>query len=83
MFLLSPLIICSASYDATARLWDADTGTCLKVFTHHNKVVYAIQFSPDGRWLATGGGDGHFHLYDAAVCSSFPHRISVHVTEKH
>src|SRR5258708_38483856 len=78
--LFSTLITCSASFDATARLWDADTGACLQVFTHHKKPIYAISFSPDGKWLATGGGDGWFHLYDAAVrftsvcCSS--HLIS-------
>jgi transducin (beta)-like 1 len=59
--------MCSASFDSTARLWDANTGECLKVFTHHKKPIYTIAFSPDGRWLATGGGDGWFHLYDTAV----------------
>ena len=66
----SLLTIYSASFDATARLWDADTGACLQVFTHHKKPIYAISFSPDGRWLATGGGDGWFHLYDATVRST-------------
>ena len=73
--LLSLLTISSASFDATARLWDADTGACLQVFTHHKKPIYAISFSPDGRWLATGGGDGWFHLYDAAVRSTFVLRL--------
>src|SRR6266478_4695041 len=74
--LFSTLNICRASFDATARLWDADTGACLQVFTHHKKPIYAISFSPDGRWLATGGGDGWFHLYDAAVRSTFAPRLS-------
>ncbi len=68
---LSLLTMHSASFDTTARLWDADTGACLKVFTHHKKPIYAIAFSPDGRWLATGGGDGWFHLYDTTVRSHF------------
>ncbi|KAH9965120.1 WD40-repeat-containing domain protein [Lactifluus volemus] len=59
-------LVATASFDSTARLWDANTGTCLKVFTHHKKPIYTIAFSPDGRWLATGGGDGWFHLYDTA-----------------
>jgi WD40 repeat protein len=81
LLLISPLTVCSASFDTTARLWDADTGACLKVFTHHNKPIYAISFSPDGRWLATGGGDGWFHLYDAAVRTGFAHPTSVNFTE--
>ena len=82
LLLLSLLTIFSASFDATARLWDADTGACLQVFTHHKKPIYAISFSPDGRWLATGGGDGWFHLYDAAVCS-YLIRHSLHLIEMH
>ncbi|KAH9996020.1 WD40-repeat-containing domain protein [Russula vinacea] len=58
-------LVATASFDTTSRLWDADTGACLKVFTNHTKPIYAISFSPDGKWLATGGGDGWFHLYDA------------------
>jgi len=59
-------LVATASFDSTARLWDADTGSCLQVFTHHKKPIYSIAFSPDGRWLATGGGDGLVHLYDVA-----------------
>jgi transducin (beta)-like 1 len=71
----------SASFDTTARLWDADTGACLKVFTHHKKPIYAIAFSPDGRWLATGGGDGWFHLYDTSVRSRFARAILFRFTQ--
>ncbi|KAH8990194.1 WD40 repeat-like protein [Lactarius hatsudake] len=59
-------LVATASFDSTARLWDADTGICLQAFTHHKKPIYSIAFSPDGRWLATGGGDGWVHLYDVA-----------------
>ena len=30
----------------------------------HAKQVNALAFSPDSRWLATGGGGGSVHLYD-------------------
>ena len=30
----------------------------------HTKQVNALAFSPDSRWLATGGGGGSVHLYD-------------------
>ncbi|KAI0003805.1 WD40 repeat-like protein [Russula compacta] len=59
-------LVATASFDTTARLWDADTGACLKVFRYHKKPIYTISFSPNGKWLATGGGDGWFHLYDPA-----------------
>jgi transducin (beta)-like 1 len=56
-------LIATASFDSTARLWDSLTGECLKVFSDHKRPVYALAFSPDGRWLSTGSGDGWFHIY--------------------
>ncbi|KAJ7292731.1 WD40 repeat-like protein [Mycena rebaudengoi] len=57
-------IVATSSFDGTARLWDSVTGDCLKVFTDHKRPVYALRFSPSGRWLATGSGDGWLHIYD-------------------
>ncbi|KAG6873839.1 hypothetical protein C0995_010451 [Termitomyces sp. Mi166 len=48
----------------TARLWDSVTGRCLKVFRDHKRPVYTLAFSPNGRWLATGSGDGWMHIYN-------------------
>jgi len=56
-------LIATASFDATTRLWDSMTGECLKVFSDHKRPVYALTFSPDGRWLGTGSGDGWLHIY--------------------
>ncbi|KAG9314167.1 WD40 repeat-like protein [Chiua virens] len=57
-------MVATASFDYTARLWDAVTGDCLKEFTDHTKYVFALSFSPDGTLLATGGGDGSLYIYD-------------------
>jgi len=56
-----------SSYDHSARLWDVTTGSCLKVFTNHKRAIYTLSFSPNGRWLATGSGDGWLHIYDVKV----------------
>jgi len=56
-------IIATASFDCTVRLWDSMTGECLKVLTDHLRPVYALTFSPDGRWLGTGSGDGWMNIY--------------------
>jgi len=58
-------MIATSSFDHTARLWDSVTGACLKVFIDHNCPVYAMSFSPDGCWFATGGGDGWLHIYNS------------------
>ncbi|KAJ7302109.1 WD40 repeat-like protein [Mycena albidolilacea] len=57
-------IIATASWDGTARLWDSVTGECLHVFEDHKLPVYALRFSPTGRWVATGSSDGWLHVYD-------------------
>ncbi|KAJ6601264.1 WD40 repeat-like protein [Mycena vulgaris] len=57
-------ILATSSFDGTARLWDSVTGECLQVFSDHKRPVYALKFKPDGRYLATGSGDGWLHVYD-------------------
>jgi transducin (beta)-like 1 len=37
--------------------------------------VYALRFSPSGRWLATGSGDGWLHIYDVKVGNSPSHKL--------
>ncbi|TFK56755.1 WD40 repeat-like protein [Heliocybe sulcata] len=57
-------LIATSSFDHGARLWDSVTGDCLRVFQDHKRPVYALSFSPEGKWLATGSGDGWLHIYD-------------------
>ena len=56
-----------SSFDGTARLWDSVTGECLSTFRDHKDNVYALAFSPDGRHVASAGGDGSLHIYDVQV----------------
>ncbi|KAJ6516812.1 WD40 repeat-like protein [Mycena vitilis] len=57
-------IVATSSWDGTARLWDSVTGECLQIFEDHQLPVYALKFSPTGRWIATGGADGWLRIYD-------------------
>ncbi|KAL4260438.1 F-box-like/WD repeat-containing protein Ebi-like protein [Pleurotus pulmonarius] len=57
-------ILATSSFDGTARFWDAITGDCLHTFNDHKRPVYALSFSPDGRWFSTGGGDGYMYIYN-------------------
>ncbi|GAA5886682.1 hypothetical protein JCM5296_005369 [Sporobolomyces johnsonii] len=57
-------LIASCSFDTTAKLWDADAGTCLYTFARHSDYVYSIAFEPTlGRFLATGSNDGTVEVW--------------------
>ncbi len=63
----SNLILASASFDSTVRLWDVERGECLHTLSKHTEPVYSVAFSPDGRYLATGSFDRCVNIWNIAV----------------
>ena len=50
-------LICTGSWDKTAKIWDAKTGELLKTLEGHiDKVEYA-NFSPDAKFIITASWD--------------------------
>ncbi|CAF4212615.1 unnamed protein product [Rotaria socialis] len=60
------LLLASASFDSTVRLWDVERGVCQSTLIKHSEPVYSVAFSPDGRLLATGSFDKAIYIWDIA-----------------
>ncbi|KAG7452210.1 WD40 repeat-like protein [Guyanagaster necrorhizus] len=61
---MSRVYVATGSFDCSTRLWDPDTGDCLKVFSDWRRPVYVITAAPGGPLFAAGGGDGWMNIYD-------------------
>jgi WD40 repeat protein len=53
--------------DSCVRVWDLKTRQATRLATGHGDTVFAVAFSPDGKWLASAARDGTVVLRDAAT----------------
>jgi WD40 repeat protein len=83
--------VVTASYDHTARVWNAATGQLLRTLEGHLFYVTGVAVSPDGRRAVSASGDNTLKVWDletgivvaaftcdaSAACCSFAgaHRI--------
>ena len=54
----------SGSRDNTLRLWDIESGACLKVLEGHTDTVYSVALTPDGKRVVSGSSDKTLRMWD-------------------
>lgn len=66
------LTVATASFDTTIKIWQipkekelnaSSALSCSHTLRYHRQPVYAISFSPDGRYLASGSLDGYLAVW--------------------
>jgi WD40 repeat protein/DNA-binding SARP family transcriptional activator len=60
-------LLVTAGADATARVWDAETGAPRLSFSRHVGNVFSVDVSPDGRRVVTSGGDATARVWEIAT----------------
>jgi WD40 repeat protein len=46
------------------RLWDVETGECVRILTGHTGLVWSVAWHPDGYRLISGSEDETIKLWD-------------------
>jgi WD40 repeat protein len=54
----------SASHDNTLRVWDLETGQCLKTLEGHTEHVVCVSVTPDGKRAVSAGNDHTLRVWN-------------------
>lgn len=57
-------LVVSASGDGVAKLWNLNSGLCIKEFLSKDRGMACVEFSPDSRTILAGGNDQVIYQYD-------------------
>lgn len=63
--------IVSGSSDRTIKIWNSQTGQCLKTISGHNRPVLSVAFSGDGNTIASCGAHSIIKLWNVLTGECF------------
>lgn len=58
-------LVVSASGDGFAKLWNLESGLCIKEFPSKDRGLACVEFSPDSSTILAGGNDQVIYQFDA------------------
>ena len=61
-------VVATGGWDRRVRVWQWRRMKPLAILRHHKSTVNALDFSPCGRWLASGSSDGTIALWEGLFC---------------
>lgn len=57
-------LLASGGIDGNIKLWEIETGECLRTIHGHERAIRSVTFSNDSRLLASGGDDETIRLWE-------------------
>ena len=60
-------LIATAGWDKKVKIWNAQTGEIKFVLEAHTNMITTLDFSADGKYIATGAGNNSVAKYDNSV----------------
>ena len=70
---MSGVLLATAGYDHTIRLWEAPSGVCYKTMQHPDSQVNKLEITPDKRYIAAAGNPS-LRIFD--INGSSPNALS-------
>ncbi|KAL7904675.1 WD40-repeat-containing domain protein [Trichoderma velutinum] len=74
-------VIASGSQDRTVKLWDPETGLCIKTLEGHTGEIWSVAWAPDQKHVASASDDSSVKIWDSTngLCKfTLQHERPVH-----